>query len=431
LLLRWPSPEAAIEELHAIMVSRGWSRSELAELVDVSARTAARLATKTTPTLSIFLRWCTASGRDFFVEAEKKDDAAATRSNDDQRLVEPRLVTSRQPLSSPQAAAITAASGQDREHDGAEATGVATSGLDRPAGTACLAQAVEHDGTSGPGPARTETCSPEAAAHLGTSGPPSAQLIAGVPQAAIVIGTSGQVQKSRGPSSGESDLTGEPMARLTPTCPIRHVTSGHQPCGGMFGHMAATYDIDDACAGLGTSGPRSEDQHVDASAEAVDLSDPLEAAGRARKKGLPTPTGAEQPSPVMASVEWKKDGEVICTQTCAREDLKETLQAMSRVPSLKGAEPYVDGRRRSLKSRRRDTDTAAIEEVLARELKPILDGYDRLEKRQTELERRQVPERYLGENIENLQKLLAPAPSPSRLQCMVRAFVDEINEEGE
>jgi len=114
LLLRWPSPEAAIEELHAIMISRGWSRSELAELVGVSARAAARLATKTTPSLSIFLRWCTASGRDFFVEAKKKDDAAATRSNDDQRSGDPRPVTSRHPSGSPQAAATAATSVQDR-----------------------------------------------------------------------------------------------------------------------------------------------------------------------------------------------------------------------------------------------------------------------------------------------------------------------------
>jgi len=133
----------------------------------------------------------------------------------------------------------------------------------------------------------------------------------------------------------------------------------------------------------------------------------------------------------MVSVEWKKDGEVICTQTCAREDLKETLRAMSRVPSLEGAEPYVDGRRRRRKSRQRGTDTATIAEVLDRGLKPLRDRDDRLEERQTELERRQGSERYLGENIENLQKLLRPTPGPSGLKCLILGLVDELGGEGE
>jgi len=208
---------------------------------------------------------------------------------------------------------------------------------------------------------------------------------------------------------------------------MSHGTSGHELCAGSSRQETASCDADEAYILPGRSGQRDEDLHVAATAEAVDLSEPHEAVEDARKKGLPPLTAAEQPSPVMVSVEWKKDGEVVCTQTCPREDLKETLRAMSRVPSLKGAEPYIDGQ----KSREGGTDIATIEEVLARGLKPLLDGYKRLEERQAEIERRQASERYLGENIENLQKLLAPTPGPSRLQCMVRAFFDEISEEGE
>ena len=122
---------------------------------------------------------------------------------------------------------------------------------------------------------------------------------------------------------------------------------------------------------------------------------------------------------------------MVCTQSCPREELKETLRAMSRVPNLKGADPYVDGRRHRRKSRQRGADVAAIERVLAQGLRPLIEENRRLAERQAVIEHRQMSEQYLSENIENLQKLLAPTAGPSGLQCLIRAFFDELGGEGE
>jgi len=431
LLLRWPSPEAAIAELHAIMIGRGWSRADLAAMLRISPRTAARLATKATPSLSVFLRWSVACDRDFFVEAAKKENVAATRSNPVERIADPRPDASRRAASTPEAATDLATSGLADEHVGAEAASLITSGRDPCANVAWVPEAALRQGRSGPHTPRLVGCSPDAALSEGRSGPPSAHLHEGMPEAASQFGTSGQGRKSRPSSSGDPTLTGGSTTSPVSTCLIRHDTSGQETCAGACNRETASCDPGDALALRGRSGPVSAAQHVDAQAEAVELSDPLQPVAAARKKALPRPLAAEQPDPVMVTVEWKKDGEVVCTQSCPREELKETLRAMSRVPNLKGADPYVDGRRYRRKSRQRGADVAAIERVLAQGLRPLIEENRRLAERQAVIEHRQMSEQYLSENIENLQKLLAPTAGPSGLQCLIRAFFDELGGEGE
>jgi len=431
LLLRWPSPEAAIAELHTMMLSRGWGRAELAVMLDVSPRTAARLAARATPSLSVFLRWSVACDRGFFAEATRKEDTVAGQGNAAERIVDPRAVASTHATGSTKTATMSATSGLAPEHVGAEVAGLATSGRGLCAHTTRGTEAALREGRSAPPSARLVACSPEAAQHAGRSGPPSAHLSWRMPEVALMIGTSGQDQNFHPSTSGEPDPGTPPTAPPDPTCPMCHGTCGHELCAGSSGREATSCDPDEALAPLGRSGPMSAEQHVDASAEAVELSDPHQPVAAARKKALPDPLAAEQADPVMVTVEWKKDGEVVCTQSCPREELKETLRAMSRVPNLKGADPYVDGRRHRRKSRQRGADVAAIERVLAQGLRPLIEENRKLAERQAVIEHRQMSEQYLSENIENLQKLLAPTAGPSGLKCLIRAFFDELGGEGE
>ena len=413
LQLRWSSPEAAIDDLHALMLDQDWSPSDLAEHVGVSARTATRLAAKELPSFSIFLEWCSASERDFFVEVGHARCPAASRSNDIQETADHDATDTRHPAAAPEAATLRARSGQAHGHAEAEAAESARSGQG--------------------GPADVDT-PPQAAEHSGRSGPRSAHREAAAPEAATAAGRSGQVVGPREISTCAVDRSRSPSMRAHTSCLFRHGRSGQRLETDTEETKTAFEKTGESKRYAGRSGHVEGDTGADRSAEAASISTPFDDDDAARKKVLSDEGVTPHADRVEVHVEWKKGGEVVCSQWCAREDLKAMLRAMSRVPGVKDATVYVDGRRRRKRRKRRRSraaEVALIEQAFAKGIEPLLKDYAEVGARLESIERGQASAQTLSDNIQNLQRILAPIPGPSRLQCLVRAFVDELGGEAE
>ncbi|MEZ4449123.1 MAG: hypothetical protein R3B09_06555 [Nannocystaceae bacterium] len=393
---RWPGPAAMIDALRSETRALAWSAKDLAEKLQSSVRTAERvLASDHTPTFDSTLHWADAVDRPFYVDRAPWDAASppTTQASD----------------SAPGAAALG-----DSSVPGPSAATLPAGPDDRsvPGPEAATLPADEGDTTGHNEPLDADDAT-DPATHTVTSGPPSARRSPSTTEAAEPDDRSGH-----GPGAPVRDPSA--LARINvseETCILGHDVDGQ---------AAQDDDVDLLLAHAEGVPPIDKTGPVPPVSRAS-TPEAQPADGMVRKENLRSSTEPPQAGAMMMTVEWRRDGEVIFHGRIARDQVRQTLKTLAKLPGYAGAVPYVDGQRVRTKKRRPHTDDlgAQIGLHIAEALRPVIDSQRALAERQAAMEQQTKISREFTDGLKDLSAQLAAIQPPSFLALAVKSIYEE------